>query len=323
MAETATDALRPADYLAYRDAAEAILGTESGPAALRAFGFDDVFAELPDLGPAYAFLEAQGRRGAVTPALGRVGLAADTPLPASAVLGWPLPGTTVVAVPGLPPQTPVAVDVPGTGLVVFDPAPPARRTRHPVADDYLALLEVDATGGETVVEEARMAELRPAVLARLQLGASAELLGVTDRLLRDAVAHTRSRRQFGRPLSGFQSMQHLLAWAATERHQLTCLFDIAVARSARVGTDPELARTVKAMAGRVLHAVAQAAVQATGAISFTWEYSLNQLHHRGLALDQFAGSSADLIAALGRRIRSEAAVPEFVGLGDVAVGTTR
>jgi alkylation response protein AidB-like acyl-CoA dehydrogenase len=159
---------------------------------------------------------------------------------------------------------------------------------------------------------------RAAVLARTQLGAAAEMLGVVDSLLDDAVTYAQQRRQFGRTVASYQSMQHLLAWAATERHQLISLFDIAVVRSARRPVDAQMSAAVKAMAGRVLHTVAQTAIQVTGGISFTWEYALNRFHRRGLVLDQLAGSSADLLAALGRQVRTEGVVPEFVDLCDVA-----
>jgi alkylation response protein AidB-like acyl-CoA dehydrogenase len=79
-----------------------------------------------------------------------------------------------------------------------------------------------------------------------------------------------------------------------------------------------LAETVKAVAGRVLHAVAQASIQVTGAISFTWEYSLNQLHHRGLQLDQIAGSSAQLVEAIGRRARTEGRLDPLFELSALA-----
>ena len=81
--------------------------------------------------------------------------------------------------------------------------------------------------------------------------------------------------------------------------------------------DPALAETVKALAGRVLHTVAQTAIQVTGAISFTWEYSLNVRHHRGLLLDQLAGSSAALVTAIGERARTEQRIDPLVELSDL------
>ena len=316
-------ALRPAEYLGYRDAAAAILTRHSGQAALEAFGFTDVWDEgTHDLRPAYAFLEAQGSACVSTPALGLLPLAGalDGALPADGIgplFGATLGTSQLVAVPGLVRGAPVVVDRPGAGLVaVADPAAATRLPPEPVADDYLSVLDVDSASCMPVVGEEEAGELREGIVVRTRLGAAAEILGLTDRLLEDAAAYARQRQQFGRTLSSYQAMQHLLAWAATERHQLTCLFDIAVAASSAGPVDPQLGRAVKAMAGRTFHAVVQAATQVTGAISFTWEYSLNRLHQRGLAIDQLAGSSADLVAAIGRQARTEGFVPDLFALQD-------
>ena len=325
----ADGSLRPADYVGFRDAAAAILNRHSGAAALDAFGFADVYADGPeDLRPAYAFLEAQGSGCVSTPALGLLPLAGirDDRLAAadggSTLLGAPLGRSSRVAVAGWTPGDRVVVDRPGAGLAFVDDPAAARRTPPaPVADDYLTVLDLDRAECRVVVPEDEAQALREGIVVRAQLGAAAELLGLTDRLLEDAAAYTGQRKQFGRTLSSFQAMQHLLAWGATERHQLACLFDIAVASSAAGDLDPQLARAVKAMAGRTFHAVAQAAIQVTGAISFTWEYSLNRLHQRGMALDQLAGSASDLVAAIGRQARTEGVVPELFTLAHGAAGT--
>jgi hypothetical protein len=310
---------RPGDYIEYRDAAAAILACESGDAALTAFGLGEILHSTghADLTPLYAFLEAQGAQVAVTAALGRLGTVGlprliDGPGPPP-LLGQPLGDGALVAVPGLLQGAPVAVDRPGAGLVLASgDRVHLRTTPEPVADDYLVVVELDPTA-EVVVSEEELVLVRPAVLARTQLGAAAELLGMCGRMIDDAVAHSRLRRQFGSSLSGFQAVQHLLAWAATERYQLATMFDIAVERAAATGPDPVLSSAVKALAGRVVHAVVQAATQVTGAMSFTWEYRLRRLHHRALALEQFAGSSADLIADLGQRLRAEGTLPELFG----------
>ncbi len=320
--------LRPADYVGFRDAAAAILGRHSGAGALDAFGFTDVYADgAEDLRPAYAFLEAQGSCCVSTPALGLLALAGldDDRLATdgrSPLFGAPVGRSSLVAVPGMTPDDGVLVDRRGSGLVaVEDPSAVRRTPPAPVADDYLTVLDLDRAECRVVVPEGEAEALREGIVARTRLGAAAELLGLTDRLLRDAAGYAGQRAQFGRTLSSFQAMQHLLAWAATERHQLTCLFDIAVAGSAAGPVDPELARAVKAMAGRVFHAVAQTAIQVTGAISFTWEHSLNRPHQRGMALDQLAGSSADLVAAIGRQARTEGVVPELFALAAGAADT--
>lgn len=297
-----TETLRSADYVSYLDAASSILARHSGSEATDLFGLRDVFTD-GDHSPAYAFLEAQGRAGTVTPALSMLGAAAagDT---TGVLLAVPFGRGSLVAATGVTTQATVVIDDGGDGVVALAATEPVRRGgAH--ADDYLTLYEGDGT------------EPRAAVLAQVRLGATAEILGVCDRLIDDAVTHVRARRQFGQALAEFQAVQHLLAWAATERHQLRCLLDLAVHASQRAPVDPQLAEAAKAMAGRVLHAVAQTAIQVTGAISFTWEYSLNQLHHRGLALDQLAGPSADLVGQIGRRAREEGHVDPLFELTDI------
>jgi hypothetical protein len=309
-----------ADYVGYRDAATAILAGRPGPEAVDAFGLSDVF-EDGDFAPAYAFLEAQGRQGAVTPALGLLGLAhlsaahGSAVVPGPAVLSLPLGRDRLPAVTGFSEGVSVVVDRPGTGFVRLD-RPTVTQPLEQPADDYLRLVDGD---GDVVIAESEAGTIHVSAEAGLRLGVAAEMLGVCTRLLDDAIHYAKARKQFGQPIGDFQAVQHLLAWGATEIHQFQCLFDIAVGASA-AGVDPKLACTLKALGGRVLHAVAQTAIQVTGAISFTWEYSLNQLHHRGLTLDQLAGPSADLIADIGRSARVDGSAPALFELGDVSLG---
>lgn len=320
------DRLRSVDYTDYRDTAVGILGRQDGAAAVSAFGLDELLgpdAGASDLSPAYAFLEAQGYTGTITSALGLVGLTG-----LAGFAGWPTDGrplllgsrlgaTRLVGVPGLTPGTSVVLHREGAGLVFIpDPGPAIRDPGPAVAEHYIAVLDPERVVGNTLIREEELNGRRAAVLSRTQLGASAEMLGIVDRLLEDAIRYVQQRRQFGRTIGSYQAMQDLLAWAATERHQLVGLLDIAVARAATGSVDTQLSRAVKAMAGRVLHAVAQTAIQVTGGISFTWEYSLNRFHRRGLALDQLAGASADLIAEMGRQVRTEGVVPELLDLSD-------
>lgn len=309
-----------ADYDSYLDAASSILSRHSGAAAIEAFGLADVFAQgaSTDLSPAYAFLEAQGKNSVTTSALG---LLAQLPVVDSGyAFALPFGRGSLVGAPGLAEPARVVLDRPGVGLVLTDEAPvDVRPDVQDLADDYLLLFDGHATPARTVlVPESELARAREALLTRAQIGASAELLGVCDRLLEDVIDYAKTRRQFGSSIGSYQAVQHLLAWGATEVHQLRCLFDIVVHQSTQGPVDPATARTLKALAGRTLHSVAQTAIQGTGAISFTWEYSLNRLHHRGLLLDQLAGPSADLVAEIGRHVRLDGEVPALFELGELS-----
>jgi alkylation response protein AidB-like acyl-CoA dehydrogenase len=318
------DFLRPSDYLSYRDAAGDILGRHDGTEALTAFGLDELFTtstSSTDLTPAYAFLEAQGYRGSHTPALALLGpTGCLAPTDASPMLGSRMGRTRLVGIPGHTAGALVVIDHPGSGLIALpDITSAVQEELPPTADNYLTVIDPSLVteSPRTLVPEEQMNGRRATMVARTQLGAAAELLGIIDRLLTDATVYAQQREQFGHAIASYQSMQHLLAWAATDRHQLTTLYDIAVTQAAHHDADPQLARAVKALAGRTLHTVAQAAIQATGAISFTWEYPQHRYHRRGLALDQLAGASADLVAAIGRQVRTSGTVPEFFTLQDV------
>jgi hypothetical protein len=303
------------DYAGFREAAVAIFERYDGDDALAAYGLADVFAHDSDHAPAYAFLEAQGYAGTSTSALSALALA-GTPAPGSLLLAVPFGHRGLLGVAGLVPDATIVVDRAGDGLVTLIDAEVLPHGGDP-ADDHVTVLSSGAPG-EVLVPEADLAAYRDDIVARVRLGLGGELLGLADRLLDDAVAYARTRRQFGQAIGDFQAVQHLLAWSATEVHQLRSLYDIAVQRQAVVGVDLAMATAVKALAGRVLLTVAQTAIQVTGAISFTWDYALNRRHHRGLALDQLGGPSADLVAEVGRLVRTSGVVPPLFELADLA-----
>jgi hypothetical protein len=304
-----------ADYAGFRDAAVAIFERYDGDDAVSAFGLADVFAHDNDHAPAYAFLEAQGYAGTSTSALSALALA-GTAAPASLLLAVPFGHGGLLGVAGLTPDAAIAVDRAGDGLVSLVDAEVVPHGSDP-ADDHVTVL-AGGGPGEVLIAEADLATYRGDIVARVRLGLGGELLGIADRLLEEAVAYARTRRQFGHSIGDYQAVQHLLAWSATELHQLRSLYDIAVLRQATVGVDLAMATAVKAVAGRVLLTIAQTAIQVTGAISFTWEYALNRRHHRGLALDQLGGPSADLITEMGRLVRTTGLVPPLFELADLA-----
>ncbi|MBH0779761.1 acyl-CoA dehydrogenase family protein [Nocardia bovistercoris] len=318
------DNLRPSEYTDLRAAALPIFGRLDGEAAVEAFGLTELLephCDLEDPRPVLAFLEAQGYHGGRTDVLGRFALTGPrpdwSPLPERrrVVAGYPVDAKRCV-VAGLAESTDVVVDVPGIGALLLPDPFEAGLPADP-ADPYLTQLEFTAESAVPLVSTPQATEFSDDVIARTRLGIAAEILGVCDRLLDDVIAYVRTRHQFGQSIGSFQAIQHILAWAAADRYQLACLLDHAVMKAVAGHNDPATARAVKAMAGRVGHAVVQAVTQATGAISFTWEYSVNERHRRILTLDAIAGSSADLVAAIGREIRSGDTYPELLELADL------
>ena len=103
---------------------------------------------------------------------------------------------------------------------------------------------------------------------------AADLVGIMDGALADAVAHVAERRQFGVPVGSFQAVQPLAA---------DCLVQIEGARScvwhaawavdqADVDEARLAAHTAKAYASRAGRDVVEMTIQMFGGVAITWEY---------------------------------------------------
>ncbi len=212
----------------------------------------------------------------------------------------------------------VLVDVPGIGLVETDCLPDSKSTPPGINDAYGHPVAVDASSGDLLVGEGEMQLLRSGVTARLRLGAAAEIVGTTGRMISDALAHVHARSQFGAAIASYPAIRDLLAGAATDRHQLRELLYCAWAARPLSDPDPELARTIKALAGTSGLRIARATLQVSGAIAFTAEHTHGDQHRRILTLDSIAGSSGQLTREIGAEIRHTGKLPGMVGLSQLA-----
>ena len=131
----------------------------------------------------------------------------------------------------------------------------------------------------------------PELLAIAAALSTAGLLGVSRRALDDAVAYSKERVQFGRPIGSFQALKHRMAdllvlvemmrsasWAATD------------AAAAYVG-DPSssddlirLARVAHTYCGRSARTVTGEAIQLHGGIAITWEHDAHLMFKHAHAL---------------------------------------
>ncbi|MGW0578242.1 acyl-CoA dehydrogenase family protein [Streptomyces sp. NPDC002920] len=121
----------------------------------------------------------------------------------------------------------------------------------------------------------RLGDAGPAVRRALRAGAgllASEQLGLADWTLTETVRYLKERKQFNRPVGGFQALKHRLAQLWLETVNLR-----AVARNAAdalaTETDVEVAVAVAQAyaAGVAVHA-AEEAVQLHGGIGMTWEH---------------------------------------------------
>jgi alkylation response protein AidB-like acyl-CoA dehydrogenase len=160
----------------------------------------------------------------------------------------------------------------------------------------IARLPLDAISGEKLFEVTfDRVELRPDDLlgavgegaapltSALQAGAlarTAEMVGGAQRVLELVIEHAKTRVQGGRPIGGYQAIQHSCADLVRDVDAARALLYAAawtVAEGRRAEADAALA---KAYAGEACLAVARRGHQIFGAISYCEEHPLHLLHKR-------------------------------------------
>lgn len=199
----------------------------------------------------------------------------------------------IIATLAAPPWLPRAADADAADLVLLAEPGVVRLARtgavHASMDPTRRLAEVSAAG-----TLAAGPATRAAVAHALDLGAlacAAQLLGAGHALLEAAVAHARTRSQFGRPVGSFQALQHRLADVAVGlEFARPLLYAAAIAMSGPTAPgatpgagaavpDVSAARDVSAAkiaCGEAAHRAARAALQVHGAIGYTREHRLGR-----------------------------------------------
>ena len=129
-------------------------------------------------------------------------------------------------------------------------------------------------------------------LNRGALGTAAQLLGLAESMLEQAVNYSCERKQFGHPIGSNQAVKHLLA---------DCTVKIEYARAVVYQAAYTLANLPNKADGPVSHAKIAAAeaallsarnsIQVFGAMGYTWECDLHIWAKRTWALDKVWGDS--------------------------------
>lgn len=133
--------------------------------------------------------------------------------------------------------------------------------------------------------------------------AAAELVGLTDALLRMSVDYATERQQFGVPIGSFQAIKHRLADALIAMERARSL----VYYAATAPTDATAAHFAKAAASEAATEVARAAVQVHGGIGITREHDVSLLYLRARqASMQLGDADAHYLAAVTAELASAA-----------------
>lgn len=141
--------------------------------------------------------------------------------------------------------------------------------------------------------KAALSALDKGISAGLTL-ASAELLGLADRLYTLTTDYLATRKQFGVPISSFQVLRHRAVNLYIQRELMRAALNQAV-RAFEQGTSGDVlkraASRAKARAGDAAQLIARESVQLHGAIGFTEEADVGVHLRRVLVLSAWLGNA--------------------------------
>ena len=142
--------------------------------------------------------------------------------------------------------------------------------------------------------------------ALLRVGAqvrSLQVAGALERMLEMTVEYAKERKQFGRPIAGFQAVQHNIAVLAEEAAAAQCAADNGLMQWARFGMDDSRTEfaiaAAKVRCGEAAARGAKIAHQVHGAMGFAREYPLHQFTRRLWSWCDDFGSTSDWALKLG------------------------
>ena len=135
-----------------------------------------------------------------------------------------------------------------------------------------------------------------------RIGIGAQMIGLAKGALQHAIAYTKERRQFGKPIADFQSVQHQLARAAVEVEAAT----LAVYNAARLreAGRPFLteAAICKILSSEVAERVASLAVNLFGGNGFVKEYPVEKLYRDAKIGQIYEGTSNLQLQTIAKQI---------------------
>ncbi len=165
------------------------------------------------------------------------------------------------------------------------------------AQGWLTLDAVRVTARECLADPHTARDVLHNAIDTTLVVASAELVGLMERVIEITLEYLRTRKQFGKAIGSFQVLQHRAVdlWIQKE------LSRTAVASAVRTFLDPSVspaarsaaASGTKARASQAALRVCSEAIQLHGAIGFTDEYDLGLYVNRALVLSAWLGNAAD------------------------------
>ncbi|MDJ0877717.1 MAG: acyl-CoA dehydrogenase family protein [Halieaceae bacterium] len=179
-------------------------------------------------------------------------------------------------------------------LLVPGDAPGLSRTPYPLVDGSrgasLHFDNVEAGADAVIGEPGNALLLVEDVIDQAIVAMAAEALGAMDMLLEQTVEYTRTREQFGQPISRFQALQHRMADMYLECQSLrSLLYYAAILRDEGREDAGKAASALKVKLEEAGRFVSQQAVQLHGGIGMTDELGISHYFKRLLLLNTLFG----------------------------------
>jgi acyl-CoA dehydrogenase len=140
----------------------------------------------------------------------------------------------------------------------------------------------------------------------MALARAAQMSGVLERVLELSLLYAKERKQFGRPIGGFQAIQHNLAVMAGHVAAALRATDAAIAALDGERFAVQVA-VAKSRVGEAAGLVAEGAHQVHGAMGFTHEHQLHHFTRRLLAWRDEYGRETEWQRQIGRRVAAAGA----------------
>jgi alkylation response protein AidB-like acyl-CoA dehydrogenase len=248
---------------------------------------------------------------------------------------------TVAALHGPRPRVHARTTLRGTVAAVPDAAAAGLLLVVADDDDGAALLAVDAgVDGVTVTPRTHVDPTRKladvtfdgaaarrladapddavqAVLDDVLIAYAADALGAAHTVASLAVDYAKVRKQFERPIGGFQAVQHLCVdmYETVELARSGVVHALWAADAAEPAERHLAALRAKAYAAQ-LTTVGDTAIQVFGGIGFTWEHDAHLYLKRLLSYAAMAGGTDRYLEDVGRRLVSAVTEPGHDAGGD-------
>ncbi|MEX1032985.1 MAG: acyl-CoA dehydrogenase [Cellvibrionaceae bacterium] len=131
------------------------------------------------------------------------------------------------------------------------------------------------------------------VIDQAALAVCAEAVGAMEVTYKKTVEYTKTRKQFGVPISKFQALQHRMAEMFMEHEQAKSIMLMAAMKcDSAGGVDPKSVSAAKSRIGKAARLVGQEAIQLHGGIGVTDELDVGHFFKR-LTTIQFVFGSTD------------------------------